>query len=77
MPQINDVTVELTIRIGEAELPLQRLLSMDRGAFIPLGGDENKPLDILANGRPIATGCVVLDGDKVKVAITAGARKAA
>jgi len=70
MAQIDRVMIELTVLIGEAELPLQRLLRMGRGAVIPLGGDEGKPLEILANGRRIAYGRVVLDGDNVQVELS-------
>ena len=67
MSPIDKIEIELTVRIGEAELPLKRLLGMSRGAFIPLGGDERKSLDILANGRKIALGTVILKGDRVAV----------
>lgn len=70
MSAVDGIEIELTVRIGEAELPLGRLMRMSRGAVIPLGRDERKPLDILANGRKIATGRVVLDGENVTVAIS-------
>lgn len=67
MAALDKIEIELTVLIGEAELPLSRLLRMGRGAFIPLGGDERKPLEILANGQKIAEGRVVLQGDEVRV----------
>ena len=69
MSALDAIEIELTVSIGEAELPLGRLLKMSRGAVIPLGRDERKPLEILANGRKIADGRVVLEGENVAVAI--------
>lgn len=77
MAPTNKIEIELTVLIGEAELPLKRLLRMGRGAFIPLGGDERKSLEILANGRKIADGRAVLDGDRVAVRLCGGPRAAA
>ena len=69
MASIDNIEIELTVLIGEARLPLKRLLRMGRGAFIPLGGDERKPLEIRANGRKIADGRVVLRGDDVAIQV--------
>ncbi|MFQ5562402.1 MAG: FliM/FliN family flagellar motor switch protein [Parvularculaceae bacterium] len=70
MAPLDKIEVELTVLVGEAEMPLQRLLRLSRGAVIKLGGDERRPLTILANGRPIAEGRVSLRGEKVAVEIT-------
>lgn len=77
MAPVNKIEIELTVLIGEAELPLKRLLRMGRGALIPLGGDERKSLEILANGRKIANGRVVLNGDKVAIRLCDSSRAAA
>lgn len=67
MPAIDKIEIELTICIGRAKMPLNHFLALGRGAFIPLGGDERKPLDVLANGRKIAEGKVELNGDIVRI----------
>ncbi|MEM8771017.1 MAG: FliM/FliN family flagellar motor switch protein [Pseudomonadota bacterium] len=64
------IEIELTMRIGEAALPIGRLLRMPRGGVIPLGRDERKPIDILANGQRVAGGRVVLNGENVAVVVT-------
>jgi flagellar motor switch protein FliN/FliY len=69
MSAVNRVEIELTVRIGEATLPLGRLLRMGRGAVIPLKSDERKPVDILANGQKIADGRVILMGERVAIAL--------
>ena len=67
MAPIDNVKIELSVVIGECEMPLKRLLQMSRGAFIPLGGDARKELEVRANAHKIGAGRVVLDGDAVTV----------
>ena len=69
MASIANIEVELTVVVGSAKMPLQRLLSLGRGAVIPLGGDGSQPLTILANGLPVGEGRVLLDGEKVNVEV--------
>lgn len=69
-----NIEVELMVLIGSAEMPLARLLRLSRGAVIALGADPAQPLDILANGRPVAKGRVQLDGERVTVAVVEPAR---
>ena len=69
MANVNDIEIELTVQIGEAVLPLKRLLSIGRGGVISLGGDDEQPVKILANGRPIRTGQVILRGEQIAVAV--------
>lgn len=69
MSGVDGIEIELTVLIGEASLPLRKLVRLPRGAVIPLGRDERKPVEILANGRKIANGKVVLRGEDVAVEI--------
>ncbi|MEE2689945.1 MAG: FliM/FliN family flagellar motor switch protein [Pseudomonadota bacterium] len=71
---MSKIEVELMVLIGSAEMPLARLLRLSRGAVIPLGGDPAEPLQILANGRPVARGRVHLDGERVTVEVTEASR---
>lgn len=77
MAPIDKIEVELTVLIGQATLPLRQLLRKGRGAVIPIGGDDQKALEILANGRKIASGRVVLKGDDVAVEVLGEKRSAA
>jgi flagellar motor switch protein FliN/FliY len=73
MPTVDNIEVEVTVLIGDAEMALQHLLSLTRGAVIPLGGDATRPLAILANGRRIAEASVLLNGERVNVVVGAKA----
>lgn len=70
MASIDDIEVELTIIVGSAEMSLERLLGLGRGAVIPLGGDGSQPLKIMANGLSVGQGRVLLDGERVNVEVT-------
>ena len=60
MRSIENVSVELTVVLGKASMPIQQLLRMGRGAVIPLETEENEDVLILANNAPIARGEVVV-----------------
>jgi flagellar motor switch protein FliN/FliY len=77
MAPVDKIEVELTVLVGEAELTLRQLLRKGRGAVISLGRNERKPLEILANGRKIAEGRVILRGDEVAVELTDSGKAAA
>lgn len=70
MAPLGKIEVELTVVVGSAEMPLQRLLRLTRGAVIPLGRDAAEPLAILANGKQLAEGRVQLDGERVAIQVS-------
>lgn len=70
MGALNKVKVEITVVLGQARLPMHQLLRMGRGAVIEL---ESRPTDdvlVLANNRPIAKAEIVIQEDRIAVAIT-------
>lgn len=67
---INSVPIELTVVLGDNSMPINHLLKMGRGAVIELTTLENEEVKILANNTLIATGEVVVKGDKIAVEIT-------
>ena len=69
MNSIDRVSVELSVVLGTATMPVHQLLRMGRGAVIELDRSENDMLPIYANERPIAVGQVVVEGDKISVNI--------
>ncbi len=70
MTSINQVPIELTVVLGNSVMPVHHLLKMGRGAVIELTTLENEEVQILANNTPIATGDVVVRGDRIAVEIT-------
>ncbi|MGI9379823.1 MAG: FliM/FliN family flagellar motor switch protein [Methyloligellaceae bacterium] len=70
MSSIESVPIELTIVLGKADMPINQLLKMGRGAVIELETEENDEVTILANDKPIANATVVVEGDRIGIQIT-------
>lgn len=70
MNTVASVSVEISVVIGRAVMPVRQLLRMGRGAVIELETDANEEVFVLANNVPVAKGQVVLSGDKIAVSIT-------
>ena len=64
------VSVELTVVLGQTQMPIYKLLRMGRGAVIELNATETEEVQILANNHPFAKGNVVVSGSKISVEIT-------
>jgi len=64
------VSVELTVVLGQTRMPIYKLLRMGRGAVIELNATETEEVQILANNHPFAKGNVVVSGSKISVEIT-------
>jgi len=56
--------------LGTTQIPIHQLLRMGRGAVIELDAREQDDVQILANDIPVATGQVVLRGDRIGITIT-------
>ena len=64
------VSVELTVVLGQTQMPIYKLLRMGRGAVIELNATETEEVQILANNHPFAKGNVLVSGSKISVEIT-------
>ncbi len=69
-PAFNEVTVELSVVLGRASMPIHQLLKMGRGAVIELSASVDDDATIYANNRLIARGQVVVVGEKIAISIT-------
>ncbi|HJM50467.1 MAG TPA: FliM/FliN family flagellar motor switch protein [Alphaproteobacteria bacterium] len=67
---VSDVTVELSVVLGRAEMPIHQLLKMGRGAVIELDATVDSDVGIFANNRLIARGDVMVAGENIAVSIT-------
>ena len=73
MSQVNAVNVEISVVLGRAQLPMQQLLRMGRGAVIPLDAKVNDSVWILANNHPVARGEIQISDDKIAISVTGAA----
>ncbi len=70
MGAVGSIKVEISVVLGTAELPMQQLLRMGRGAVIELDSNQNDEVWVLANDKPIARGEIMVQGDRIAVSIT-------
>ena len=67
---LGDVPLDITIELGRASLTIGELISLREGAVVELDKIAGEPVDILANGRLIARGEVVVVNDYFSVRVT-------
>ena len=70
MSQVKAVSVEISVVLGRAQLPMQQLLRMGRGAVIPLDAKVSDEVWILANNHPVARGEIQINDDKIAISVT-------
>jgi len=65
-----DVRLPLSIRLGSARMNLDEVLRLSPGAIVELDQREDEPLEVLANGRVVARGEVVVVDERFGLKIT-------
>lgn len=67
----NEISVEISVTLGTADLRVQQLLKLGRGAVVELDRDINDYVDIYANDVLIGRGEVVItENDSIGIAVT-------
>ena len=67
---ILNLPLELTVEYGRTRKKIGKLLDLQKGAVIELAKLKGEPVDILANGKLIAKGKVIVEDDKYAIKIT-------
>jgi flagellar motor switch protein FliN/FliY len=70
MTPFDNIGIDISVVLGSTRVPIHQVLRMGRGAVIELDAKENDDVQILANDIPVATGQVVLRGDRIGITIT-------
>jgi flagellar motor switch protein FliN/FliY len=65
-----NVSLGVSVELGRCTLSLGELLKLGAGAIVELDRRAGAPIDVLANGRPIARGEIVAVDDRFGVRIT-------
>lgn len=66
---IRDVDVTLTVELGRTRLPLKDVLALGEDSVVPLGKQVDEMFDVLVNGKLIARGEVVTEGNRFALRI--------
>jgi flagellar motor switch protein FliN/FliY len=63
------VSVDITVVLGTTFMPIHQVLRLGRGAIIELESSEDDAVQILANNLPVASGTVVVNGNRIAVEV--------
>ena len=69
MATINKVSLDIAVVLGKTSMPIHQVLRLGRGAIIELDATEDDEVQILANNMPVATGSVIVSGNKIAVQV--------
>ena len=65
-----DIPVDVSLRVGSAEISIRDLVKLVEGSVIALDRDASEPMDVLVNGTLIAHGEIVIVDDRFGVRLT-------
>ena len=66
---IQEIDVRLTVELGRKNLPLREILALGEDSVVELDRLTDEPLDIMVNGRLIARGEGVAQGNRFAIRI--------
>jgi flagellar motor switch protein FliN len=66
---LEKVSLDILVVLGTASMPVHQVLRLGRGAIIELEATEEDEVKILANNMPIASGMVMVNGDRIAVEV--------
>ena len=69
MAKLDKVSVDLTVVLGTTLMPVHQVLRLGRGAIIELDATEQDEVKVLANNVPVASGAVVVNGNRIAVEV--------
>lgn len=69
MPKLDNVSLDIQVVLGTTTMPIHQVLRLGRGAIIELDASEEDEVHILANNFPVATGSVIVSGNRIAVEV--------
>jgi flagellar motor switch protein FliN len=70
LEMLRAVPLEVTARIGTAQLSVAQLLALGEGAVVELDRAATEPIDVLVGGAVVARGEIVAVGESFGVRVT-------
>jgi flagellar motor switch protein FliN len=67
---IKDLKVKLQVSLGETELKVDELMSLEEGSVVKINRSVNAPLDVYINNKLVARGLMVVVDDDFGLQIT-------
>jgi flagellar motor switch protein FliN/FliY len=69
VPTLDKVVLDIAVVLGTTSMPVHQVLRLGRGAIIELDSSEDDEVNILANNFSVATGTVVVNGNRIAVEV--------
>ena len=69
MSTLDKVSLDISVVLGTSVMPVHQVLRLGRGAIIELDATEDDDVKILANNFPVATGTVVINGNRIAIEV--------
>ena len=69
MPTLDKVALDIQVVLGTTTMPIHQVLRLGRGAIIELEASEDDEVEILANNFKVATGAVIVSGNRIAVEV--------
>ncbi len=67
---LHDVELEISVELGRAEVPIQRVKQFKKGSVCELEKLSGEPLDVRVNGKLVARGEAVIVNEMFGVRVT-------
>lgn len=67
---VYDVPVQVSAVLGRAQLPVNQLLKLGRGAVVELDRKVGEPVEIFVNNRLVARGEIIIVGERLGITMT-------
>ena len=67
MATLENVSLDIQVVLGTTAMPIHQVLRLGRGAIIELDASEDDEVKIMVNNFPVATGSVVVSGNRIAV----------
>ena len=69
MQTLDKVALDISVVLGNTSMPIHQVLRLGRGAIIELEASEDDEVEILANNFKVATGAVIVSGNRIAVEV--------
>lgn len=70
MSVLESISIDMTVVLGSAQVPIRQILEMSRGAMIPLDCGHDDPTLVYVNDKLVARGRVLVHEDQMSLEIT-------
>ncbi len=70
MSVLESISVEMSIVLGSAQVPIRQILKMGRGAMIPLDRGHDDPTLVYVNDELVAKGQILVEGNQMLLEVT-------